>query len=290
MHVSIIMVSKNNESNINKAIESILSQKTQYDIYIELIIIDENSTDGTKNIIKEYQKTFDEIKLIENKRVYGFNNARNIGIKKAKGDFIGFIEPNDVWEENKIDMQTKTLNKFNKSILCFTDYNDLHTLKTHFEEQPYFRKMLKNNVVAQNCNNIFNVIIKEDVVNLSTILIRKNIMDRELMFNPKLDKKDDWDFLLKLARKGSFSFVNKSLVVKNENTEVNNHIIDILENHKDLCNEKTYKIAKSNCYARIGNDFFNINNKKDASFYYYKSMSLLFQINVFKNYFMKITH
>lgn len=290
MNVSIIMVSNNNENEINKTIESILSQKTQYDVYIELIIVDENSNDGTKDIIKEYQKTFDEIKLIENKRQFGLNNSRNIGIKNSIGDFIGFAEANENWNENKLDLQLKTLNKYNKSILCFTDYIfSTNRNSSHFENQKYFKKMLKNNSIYQNCTNIFSVIIKEDIIDLSTVLIRKSILTKNLMFNSKLDKKDDWDFLLKLATKGSFSFVNKVMVTKN-NTEFSefNDLIHILEHYKDKCNERTYKIAKSNCYARMGDNYFGLKQKKDASIFYYKSMKAFFQFNIFRNYFFKI--
>ncbi|MFA5210910.1 MAG: glycosyltransferase family 2 protein [Patescibacteria group bacterium] len=96
MKISIITVTWNNEKTIKKQIESV--KKGAGDLEFEEIIIDNNSTDNTVEIIKKYP----EIKLIQNKENLGFAAANNQGYKIASGEFILFLNPDNELEENSL--------------------------------------------------------------------------------------------------------------------------------------------------------------------------------------------
>lgn len=96
MSISIITVTWNNEKTIKKQIESV--KKGASDLEFEEIIIDNNSTDNTVEIIKKYP----EIKLIQNKENLGFAAANNQGYKIASGEFILFLNPDNELEENSL--------------------------------------------------------------------------------------------------------------------------------------------------------------------------------------------
>lgn len=92
--ISIIMPILNTEDYINEAIDSVLNQ-TLHDI--ELICIDNNSSDNSRNIIQEYIKKDSRVKCIELNKNYGSGEARNIGLRMAKGDFIAFLDSDDYY-------------------------------------------------------------------------------------------------------------------------------------------------------------------------------------------------
>ena len=145
--VSIIMPNYNSEKYISQTINSVLNQTYQN---WELIIVDDKSTDNSPNIIKEFIKNDNRIKLT----ILETNSGRpalprNIGIKKAQGDFIAFLDSDDLWYKDKLKLQLDfmiknnyyftysaydVIDENNKLISSFTppmklSYNDL--LKTN---------------------------------------------------------------------------------------------------------------------------------------------------------------
>lgn len=98
--VSVIMPCYNAQNNILKAIQSVLEQDYQN---LELIIIDDNSTDNTINILNRLNNP--RINIIFSNINQGAGVSRNIGIEKAKGRFIAFLDSDDVWLKTKLSEQ-----------------------------------------------------------------------------------------------------------------------------------------------------------------------------------------
>ncbi|MEQ5679554.1 glycosyltransferase family 2 protein [Providencia rettgeri] len=102
--VSIIMPCYNAEKYISESINSVLAQTyTKF----ELIIIDDSSTDKSINIISEYQDN--RIKLIKSNLNQGVATSRNKGIMAAKGQYISFLDSDDLWEPSKLEKQITLL-------------------------------------------------------------------------------------------------------------------------------------------------------------------------------------
>ena len=96
--ISVIIPTFNRLDFIKDAIDSVLSQSYVVD---EIIVVDNNSTDGTNTLIK---KKYPQIKLIQEKK-QGVSNARNTGILNAKNDWIAFLDSDDQWLPKKIQLQ-----------------------------------------------------------------------------------------------------------------------------------------------------------------------------------------
>ena len=94
--ISVITVVKNSAGTIEKTIQSVLSQKYEN---LEYLIIDGKSTDGTLDIINKYREN---ISFIESQKDNGIWDAMNKGISLAKGDIIGFLNADDVYNENTL--------------------------------------------------------------------------------------------------------------------------------------------------------------------------------------------
>lgn len=101
--VSVIIPAHNGEKLIGRAIDSVLSQEGDFDI--ELIVVDDASKDETVEIAYGYKGV---IVCHKNKRT-GPNNSRNIGIERATGDYIAFLDQDDEWLPGKLQKQIKEL-------------------------------------------------------------------------------------------------------------------------------------------------------------------------------------
>jgi GT2 family glycosyltransferase len=108
--VSIIIVTYNNIQLNKLCIESILN-KTDYPNY-EIIVVDNNSTDGTADYLKSLQSKFDFIKAIHNTKNEGFAKANNFGVKVSKGDYIVFLNNDTVVTKSWLTKFTSYLNRY----------------------------------------------------------------------------------------------------------------------------------------------------------------------------------
>jgi len=102
--ISVIIPTYNGEKTIRRAIESILNQTISTDI--KILICDDCSTDQTIEICKQYPEC---IIFANIEHSAGPNKGRNIGIKNAVGDYITFLDQDDVWLPNKLELQLKEI-------------------------------------------------------------------------------------------------------------------------------------------------------------------------------------
>ncbi len=112
--ISIITVVKNGEQNIKKCIQSVLMQKHKN---IEYIIIDGNSSDNTMSIINEFRN---KISVVLSESDKGIWDAMNKGIKLAKGDIIGFLNSDDFYYENSLQIVNSYFNTYDIDFLFGT--------------------------------------------------------------------------------------------------------------------------------------------------------------------------
>lgn len=123
MHnVSIIMPVYKAEMYIKEAIESVISQT--YHSW-ELILVNDCSPDNSTEIIKEYLKKDNRIHLVNLEQNMGAWNARNIGIKEAKGRFLAFLDSDDIWFDRKLELQMDFMRDKNAK-LSFTSYTRIN--------------------------------------------------------------------------------------------------------------------------------------------------------------------
>jgi glycosyltransferase involved in cell wall biosynthesis len=135
--ISVIIPAHNVEKYIKKCLTSVFNQTYKN---IEIILIDDFSTDRTIKIAKTFQKKYSNLKIIRLvnyglKRRSGISTARNLGIRLAKGEFIALLDGDDLWSEEKLDLQ---INLIKDKILCFTNVEYLYE-----EPKDFFQKTLR---------------------------------------------------------------------------------------------------------------------------------------------------
>lgn len=193
---SIIMPAYNCEAYIGLAIDSVIRQTYQN---WELIIVDDGSADRTKEIIQAYQEQDPRIKLTALRQNQGVANARNAGIKKARGEYIAFLDSDDEWQKDKLDRQIHALESDLQADLVYTAYDMINEdgllIKTrHVQAELILPDLLKENSII-----------------FSSVVCRRESIEN-ITFQPEWYH-EDYVFLLDLLKKGKkFVGINEILV------------------------------------------------------------------------------
>lgn len=153
--VTIIMPAYNAGNTISKSIQSVLDQTYQH---FELIVVNDCSSDNTKEIIEEFIESDDRIKFIDMIVNEGVASARNIGLDHATGDFVAFLDSDDQWKETKLERQINIFNQYPEFDLIYTAYYRFNSsgISNLVEVPKYinYRQLLKGNPIG-NLTAIF---------------------------------------------------------------------------------------------------------------------------------------
>ena len=198
MKITVIIPTYNREKLLVKTIESVLNQTVKAD---EIIIIDDGSTDNTKDIVKNYNKT--EIKYIyqENK---GVSNARNHGIQQSSNEWLCFLDSDDIWESNKLEKQIEFHQK------------NTHILFSHTDELWLFN----NKIIKQKKHQLkpsgfcFEQNIPNTLIGASTMMIHKKVLEDVGYFDEQLIACEDYDLWLRILAKYELGLIDEKLIRK----------------------------------------------------------------------------
>ncbi|WP_179353375.1 glycosyltransferase family 2 protein [Winogradskyella vidalii] len=155
--VSIVTPIYNNADVIKNTINSVLNQTY---INWELLLIDDASSDGTVGVVKPFIEVNSRVKLFVHKTNKGVAKARNLGTKMAKGNYIAFLDADDLWKENKLELQINNLVK-NVTDLSFGSYEwidskgDSLNIKVNALKSLSYNRLLKANYIG-NLTGIYN--------------------------------------------------------------------------------------------------------------------------------------
>jgi glycosyltransferase involved in cell wall biosynthesis len=171
--VSIIMPAYNSAEYLNDAIRSIIGQS--YKCW-ELIIINDCSTDITEDIIYSYIECGINIKYHINQENLGAGGSRNIGLDLATGDYIAFLDSDDLWIPNKLELQLSYMIDFNL-MFTFTDYARLSCVTG-----KYLKGFKLPNIIDYN-----NIFMNTSIAGCSTVMI-KNLFKDNVKFKSILSE------------------------------------------------------------------------------------------------------
>jgi len=183
--VSVVMPAFNAEQFIEAAVNSVLSQTYSH---WELLIIDDASQDASFRIIETLAKEDFRIKFLQNKENRGTGIARNKGIRAAQGDFIAFLDADDLWKPQKLEIQLKLMQEQEVTV-CFSSYEQIdeqgNSRNELIEALPVltYKKLLKSNYLG-NLTGIYNA------GKLGKI------------YAPKIRKRQDWAVWLEALKRG----------------------------------------------------------------------------------------
>ncbi|EDX76939.1 glycosyl transferase, group 2 family protein [Coleofasciculus chthonoplastes PCC 7420] len=190
--ISVVIPVYNGEKTIRQTIESVINQTFSN---FELIVIDDGSQDSTLDIVR----SISDSRL----KVFSFPNAglatsRNRGIQLASGDYISFIDADDLWTGNKLEAQLKALLDNPQAAVAFS-WTDCIDESGQFSRRGNYTTV-SGNVYAQ-------LLLTDFIENGSNLLIRSEAFKKVGYFNESLPAAEDWDMWLRLAVNYEFAVV-----------------------------------------------------------------------------------
>lgn len=209
--VCVIMPCYNGEKFIGEAIESVLNQTYKN---WELIIVDDGSTDNSKEVIKRYFNDH-RIKYIAHKENRGIPAARNTGIKASKGEYIAFLDQDDIWLPEKLKEQIETFNMGGdqETGLVFSDIMHLIGDETIRPEWP--SKYVPNNLRIKSKEEVLKSLFLQNFIPSISVIVRKDCFDRLGLLNENITGgADDYDFWLRISGHFKIIYINKPFVKK----------------------------------------------------------------------------
>jgi glycosyltransferase involved in cell wall biosynthesis len=185
--ISVVIPSFNHDKFIKRAITSVLNQTyTNW----ELIIVDNNSTDNTDQILQNFHQKNISIIKIQNEGIIAL--SRNIGIKSAKGDWIAFLDSDDEWFENKLQIIIDNIDQ-NTDVL----YHDLRIKKNNLSF--FNKKVIKGRDYKKPV--LQSILINGSKINNSSVVVRKILLEKigYISTDKKLIASEDFNTWLKIA-------------------------------------------------------------------------------------------
>lgn len=190
-HVSVIITCYNQEEYIGDAIGSVVAQ-TRYDAITEIIVVDDGSTDDSEAVIRRWADRCEEIRYVwqENQ---GVSAARNAGIRRSSGDYVAFLDGDDLWCEDRLKHQLTHAEKHPEVGLF---YGDVYS----FETDPNDRTRGYCTRFEQDDEDVLPELYLHGAPILTpTTLIRSDCFDEVGIFDRSLRQAEDRDMWQRVA-------------------------------------------------------------------------------------------
>ena len=209
--VSVVLPTYNRAFSTSRAINSVLDQTNED---FELIVVDDNSDDNTKEVVSKYGN---KIKYIRHETNRGASAARNTGIEESKGDYIAFIDSDDEWHPEKLERQVSVFSRASSKVgVVYTGFYKQFSEKRELGKVPTKR------------GDIFEAQLMKDWVNpTSTVMVRSECFERVGGFNNGLPARQDYELWIRLSRHYHFDYIQEPLVTMH--VDSNNRITDDID-------------------------------------------------------------
>lgn len=298
--ITVIIPAYNCSRCITSAIRSVLNQTYGN---VELIVVDDGSTDGTADVVSEFDG--------KAKYVYqtngGVSKARNTGIRQSNGEYIALLDADDVWDKNKLEIQESLLSRYPDVDMIFSGFNLTKNNKTIagktyldsfniFKEYKYkVTDIFENNIIVRQNNldvpffwgNIYRYLLLGNFILPSSVIFRKDSLLNVGYFNEEYRVAEETEYFLKYSKKCRIGFVEYPLLnyeipepdnlsgKKNTEKLIKNALriqIDSLISNCDLAwgNNYFFRMGVSTTYCRLAyyylSEFDTIKSRKYAKY------------------------
>ena len=263
--VSVIIPTFNRLSYLKEAVESVFNQSYQH---FELILVDDGSNDDTKNFVKELGT---RVKYFYQKNK-GVSSTRNQGILEAQGRYITFLDSDDLWLKNKLEVQEDFMESHEDVMVCYTD-------------EIWIRKGVRVNPKKKHKKHsgwIFEHCLPLCIVSPSSVFMRRDFFNHVGNFDEELPACEDYDLWLRASLKMFFHFIPERLIVKRgghpdqlsamwglDRFRIQS-LIKLLENETLNSNQRELVVKKIKEKAEILEQGFRKRNKQEEADIYKK--------------------
>lgn len=184
-----------------ETLDSVLSQT---DPDWECIVVDDGSTDNTKDVASQYTKRDGRFKYIYQANS-GLSSARNTALKAAKGQFLQFLDADDLIEARKLELQARFLDEHPEVGLVF---GEMRYFSADNPEQRFYSIDGKNSPLTKKISgtgsDILALLLVDNIMVVNSPLLRQAVVESVGLFDEKLRALEDWEYWLRCALKTIF--------------------------------------------------------------------------------------
>ena len=196
--ISVVIPTLNRINTLQRALDSVINQTYKA---AEIIVVDNGSSDGTLEFLREQ---YPKITILTEKKI-GVSSARNKGIKKSINQWIALLDSDDEWHPRKLEIQTSMLDS------ALKEYNLVHTDEVWFRNNKHINQMKKH---KKQGGYIFERCLSLCCISPSSVLFKKNILDKVGLFDESLPVCEDYDMWLKICSSEEVLFAQDKLTYK----------------------------------------------------------------------------
>ena len=234
--VSVIITTYNSELYIRDALNSAINQSYEN---IEILVIDNNSTDKTLDIVNSIMQNYPKLIKLYFEKNQGANYARNLGVDKATGDYIQFLDSDDILLNNKLHEQMKVFMSYSLVDVVYSDY----------EKYNNDFSALMSLVSFDTPNNILEKTIKH-VISIQNPLYKKSSLLSVNLFDTNLKSAQDWDLNMRLVLNGYNFYYLKGVYskIRQVSNSLSSDWVSVTQNQCRVVFKNKELIIKSNNY------------------------------------------
>lgn len=188
--VSVIIPTYNRADYIAEAVDSVLAQTYAP---IEIIVVDDGSTDNTKEIIERYK---DKVRYIWQENAW-CGAARNRGLKAANGDFVAFLDSDDLWTSEKAVRDVEFLDNHPEIGAVYSDYDEIDA------EGKFIKRIHKSKLRGW----ITSELLHDSPIFTSSLMVRKVFFEQVGGFREEPEISEDWELWVRLSTVAQFAYL-----------------------------------------------------------------------------------
>ena len=226
--VSIIMNCHNGEKFLSESLKSVLNQTYRN---WEIIFFDNVSNDSSKEILKKFNDK--RIKYFRTNELLDLYNARNLAIEKCNGDYISFLDTDDLWVPDKLDKQLNFIKQNKQFKIVYSNYYVLNDKKK--------KKFVKHKMQLPS-GSITQKLLDYYSLGIATVLLEKSIF-KKFKFNEIYNIIGDFDYFIRLSQKFEIGSIQEPLAFYR-------------------LHESNFSTKKSNIYIKELEQWINSNEKE----------------------------
>jgi len=201
-YVSVVLPTYNRAGQLKAAIESVLNQTYPY---LELVIVDDGSTDNTEDVVGTFSD--ERIRYYKLEQNCGQSKARNYGMRWAKYEYLAFEDSDDLWVIDKLEKQMAIMTSASTDVgLVY------HKLRYDFGDGRSCIMPNEQVKLAKKSGDIYAQLLWDNLVDMPTMLIRKSCLDKVGYLDEEMNCLEDYDFALRIAREFRVEFIDEILL------------------------------------------------------------------------------
>ncbi|AGB38753.1 glycosyltransferase family 2 protein [Natronococcus occultus] len=255
--VSVVIPTYNRIDLLPKAIDSALRQTYNN---LEIIVVDDCSTDGTRELLEERYES--EIQYLRHEKNRGGSAARNTGIEAASGEYIAFLDSDDEWLPQKVEKQVARLEELSEDWVA--TYCDFHQTRRSWLVETF------DNIFPRTSGQEGGTELIEDLLTKqfahggsSSLVIRTATLNALDGFDERFQRHQDVELLLRLLQHGKLAYVDEELFRKHDSG--NPSLEDVVRSDR-LYREQFSSLIEE--YEQRGFDISGIHNYRLAKYYF----------------------